>query len=147
MDNERYEAEHFEERKKLVQAKLGHQKFAANFNYRLIQDFEVPEWIQQSAKEQPVETLDEYGLGKRKRADVTYKEQLSENQWLKIIEAGGDPQQEIEKRRKTGVGIGEDQVNEEEENRSDRIVSEDDDDEEMSNDEFIVGGKSTRRRK
>ncbi len=91
MDNERYEAEQFEERKKLVQAKLGQQKFAANFNYRLIQDFEVPEWIQQSAKEQPVETLDEYGLGKRKRADVTYKEQLSENQWLKIIEAGGDP--------------------------------------------------------
>jgi len=38
-----------------------------------------------------VETLDEYGLGKRKRVEVQYKEQLSENQWLKIIEAGGDP--------------------------------------------------------
>lgn len=37
------------------------------------------------------EELGEYGLGKRKRADVTYKEQLSENQWLKMIEAGKDP--------------------------------------------------------
>lgn len=45
MDQERYEAEHFEERKKLVQSKLQKQKFPPNFNYRLIQDFEVPEWI------------------------------------------------------------------------------------------------------
>ena len=130
----------------MVQSKLPNKKFTSNFNYRLIQDFEVPEWIQQSAKEAPVETLDEYGLGKRKRVEVQYKEQLSENQWLKIIEAGGDPQQEIEKRRKTGVGIGQDYINEDEDDQSDRLVSEEED-EEMSNDDFIVGGKSARRKK
>ena len=44
--------------------------------------------------------MQEYGLGKRKRNEVNYKEELSEAQWLKIVEAGGDPQKEIEKRRK-----------------------------------------------
>jgi hypothetical protein len=42
-------------------------------------------------------------LGKRKRAEVTYKESLSENAWTKLIEAGLDPQQEVEKRRKQGL--------------------------------------------
>lgn len=79
MDSERYERENFEERKRMVQSKLQGRKFPSNFNYRLIQDFEVPEWIQQSTKEAPAETLDEYGLGKRKRVEVQYKEQLSEN--------------------------------------------------------------------
>ena len=49
----------------------------------------MPEWIQQSANPEPENEMADYGLGKRKRADVTYKEQLSENQWLKIIDAGG----------------------------------------------------------
>lgn len=44
--------------------------------------------------------MEEYGLGKRKRNEVNYKEELSEAQWLKIVEAGGDPQKEVEKRRK-----------------------------------------------
>jgi len=35
--------------------------------------------------------LEEYGLGKRKRGEVNYKEELSENQWIKLIEAGKDP--------------------------------------------------------
>lgn len=87
----------------------------------------------------------DYGLGKRKRAEVTYKEQLSENQWLKIIEAGGDPQQEIEKRRKHGDGEG---LDENQGAESDRLVSEEDDygDEEMSGEEFVVGGKSRRKK-
>ena len=107
----------------------------------------MPQWIQQSAKEQPVEPLDEYGLGKRKRAEVTYKEQLSENQWLKIIEAGGDPQQEIDKRRKTGAGPNQDKLSGNEEAESDRLISEEDDDEEMSNDDFVVGTGRSRRKK
>lgn len=49
------------------------------------------------------EELGEFGLGKRKRAEVTYKESLSENAWTKLIEAGLDPQQEVEKRRKQGL--------------------------------------------
>ena len=47
-----------------------------------------------------VEELQELGLGKRKRNEVNYKDELSEAQWLKIVEAGGDPQKEIDKRRK-----------------------------------------------
>lgn len=82
---------------------------------------------------------------------MTYKEQLSENQWLKIIEAGGDPQQEIEKRRKQGDnpagqldGAGQEDGAE----LSDRLVSEEEDydEEEMSNDDFVVGGGKSRRK-
>lgn len=43
----------------------------------------------------PDAELLELGLGKRKRAEVTYTDQISENQWLKCIEAGKDPAQEI----------------------------------------------------
>ena len=95
--------------------------------------------------------MEEYGLGKRKRAEVTYKEQLSENQWLKIIEAGGDPQQEIKKRRKTGAGPNQDKLSGNEEADSDRLISEEEeeeeDDEEMSNDDFVVGTGRSRRKK
>jgi hypothetical protein len=45
MDSERYKEENIEERIKMVQSKLPNKKFTSNFNYRLIQDFEVPEWI------------------------------------------------------------------------------------------------------
>ena len=44
--------------------------------------------------------ITDYGLGKRKRQDVNYKEDLSEAQWLKIVDAGGDPAAEIAKRKK-----------------------------------------------
>lgn len=72
----------------------------------------MPQWIQESVADDVPEELQEYGLGKRKRNEVNYKEELSEAQWLKIVEAGGDPQKEIEKRRKCrqeGLNPDEDQ--------------------------------------
>ncbi len=76
--------------------------------------------------------LEEYGLGKRKREQVNYKEVLSEAQWLKMIEAGLDPQQEIENRKK--------------EDCSELLNSEDEEqEEEISGDDFVIGSKKKRK--
>lgn len=122
MDQERYEREGQEERIKHVQKNLNLDRFPSSFNYRLIQDFEVPEWIQQSAKEQVPEELGEFGLGKRKRAEVTYKEELSEGAWTRMIEAGLDPQQEVEKRKREGLPLDLSDLPKEQQ-ASDRFVS------------------------
>lgn len=64
-------------------------------NYRLIQEWEVPQWIEVKVEEPEVtlrNEMEQYGLGKRKRAEVNYREEMSESQWLQIIEDGGDPQ-------------------------------------------------------
>ena len=45
-------------------------------------------------------------LGKRKRKDVNYADVMSDNRWLKIVDAGEDPEVEMErilKRRKMGL--------------------------------------------
>ena len=47
-------------------------------------------------KEDPTTTV----LGKRTRKEVNYKEQLSETQWAKMIDAGINPDEEVEKRNK-----------------------------------------------
>jgi len=70
-----------------------------NVNYRLMQEWEVPEWIK-IKPEDPNKNQGEYGMGKRQRKQVNYNDEISENQWLKIIEQGGDVNQEIEKKRK-----------------------------------------------
>lgn len=46
LDKERNELEKIDERIKHVQQNLKVDRFPSCFNYRLIQDFEVPEWIQ-----------------------------------------------------------------------------------------------------
>ncbi len=45
MDQERYVEEDYEKRKEMVLKNCGKDKLPPNYNYRLIQDFEVPEWI------------------------------------------------------------------------------------------------------
>ena len=58
-----------------------------NMNYRLIQEFEVPEWIKKNTKpEDPDKFIQEFGAGKRQRKTVNYSEELSEGQWLKMVE-------------------------------------------------------------
>ena len=89
----------------------------------------------------------DYGLGKRKRADVTYKEQLSEQQWLKYIEAGRDPQQELAKRKQAGINDDADMPHED----SDRLVSGVDsenshNEDDMSGEDFVLNKKNSRRR-
>ena len=39
-------------------------------------------------------------LGKRARKEVNYKEQMSEMQWAKMIDAGINPDEEMDKRSK-----------------------------------------------
>jgi hypothetical protein len=44
---------------------------------------------------------------KRKRKDVNYRDELSDNRFLQVVDAGLDPEAErerIRKRRKAGVG-------------------------------------------
>lgn len=109
MDQERYVQEGKEERLQEIYDywQLKHKTKGVpvpnmqNVNYRLIQEFEVPEWIRQNTKpEDPDKFLQEFGAGKRQRKTVNYNEEFSEGQWLKIIEEGGDPQAEAEKIRK-----------------------------------------------
>lgn len=108
MDQERYILENKEARMREIQMFYydEHQKKGLplpnvqNINYRLIQEFEVPEWIKKHSKpEDPDNFIQEYGARKRRRKEVNYNEELSEGQWLKIIEQGGDPQEEAEKIR------------------------------------------------
>ena len=100
MDRERYEREDKTERIKMIKE---HKPWKAHLpdekiNYRLIQDWEVPEWIHESVQEE--KKVDPFlRLGKRKRNEVNYKEQVSESQFTKMIEAGLDPNLEADIKR------------------------------------------------
>lgn len=102
MDEERYERENRAERIKTIKDKKPQKANLSDdkINYRLIQDWEVPDWvcqvIEEEVKEDPTTTV----LGKRTRKEVNYKEQLSETQWAKMIDAGINPDEEMEKRNK-----------------------------------------------
>jgi hypothetical protein len=82
-----------------------------NVNYRLLQEYEVPDWIKKhTLPDDESKLIEEFGAGKRQRKAVNYNEEFSEGQWLKIIEQGGDPQAEAEKirnkRKEMGGGYG-----------------------------------------
>jgi len=49
-----------------------------------MQEWEVPEWIR--AKPEQESSTIEYGLGKRQRKQVNYNDEISERQWLNMIE-------------------------------------------------------------
>ena len=102
MDQERYK---LAEEKKAERIALIREKkpWKANLpdekiNYRLIQDWEVPQWIITSVTEE-VKVDPFLSLGKRKRAEVNYKEQVSDAQYFKMIEAGLDPNLESDVKR------------------------------------------------
>lgn len=82
MDKERYEKEKLFF-KKFKEPSKGDSKFV---NYRLILDEEVPDWIKSAPKSE--ENTQEYGRGSRVRKQVSYVDELTENQWLKLIEDG-----------------------------------------------------------
>ena len=46
-------------------------------NYRLLQDWEVPEWIKVKP-EDPNKLIEEFGMGKRQRKQVNYNDEISE---------------------------------------------------------------------
>lgn len=82
MDKERYEKEKLIF-KKFKEPSKGDSKFV---NYRLILEEEVPDWIKSTPKSE--ENTQEYGRGSRIRKQVSYVDDLTENQWLKLIEDG-----------------------------------------------------------
>ena len=80
MDEERYIRENRADRIALIKEKKPHKVNLPDekINYRLIQDWEVPQWIHASVVEE--EKVDPLApLGKRNRKDVNYKEQVNDS--------------------------------------------------------------------
>lgn len=110
MDEERYAAEGKEAKIAEIRAKDPTKEGVTDdkINYRMIQPWDVPKWIDAKANDIDEDALlaAEYGLGKRKRGEVNYRDEMSDNKWLQIVDAGGDPEVEnerIRKRRKDGL--------------------------------------------
>lgn len=91
MDQERYAQEDKAQRLALIREKKPTKAHLPDekINYRLIQDWEVPDWIHQSVEEEKV--VDPLlSTGKRLRKEVNYKE-MSDSQAFKMFEEGVDP--------------------------------------------------------
>lgn len=80
MDADRYKREDRDERLKLIRQHKPNKAHLPDekINYRLSQTWEVPQWIQESVADDTKVDIQEYGLGKRKRNEVNYKDELSE---------------------------------------------------------------------
>ncbi len=63
----------------------------SKFNYRLIQDWEVPNWIKVKPLNKEEEEKKLLDLGKRQRKAFINYDNLSDQQFLRIIEEGKDP--------------------------------------------------------
>lgn len=90
MDNERYILEKKDEVLEEIMKKtlVPHPK---HINYRLMQDFEVPEWVKIRKQDLEEDSNKEYGQGKRERKTVIYNDDMTESQWTKYVEDGKDP--------------------------------------------------------
>ena len=62
----------------------------SNYNYRLIQDWQVPEWIKVKPVDKNKDDDDMLNLGKRARKTIINMDNLTEQQWLKAVEEGED---------------------------------------------------------
>jgi len=80
MDKERYERENREAKLKEIYEKLNidPQNLPQNINYRLLQEYEVPEWIRFASSEQK-EELKEYGKGMRSKQRINYRDDVDES--------------------------------------------------------------------
>jgi len=114
MDQERYINEAKEERIKEIMAKTNISVLPKNYNYRLMQQYEVPDWVTKL----PTEEKKEIVTGKRVRKKVCYADDITERQWEKCIEEGRDPNEEIERikemreqRKRRKIEEGEDPEN------------------------------------
>jgi len=82
------------------------------YRSRLMEEHEVPDWVfsvSTGKNDKGGENLDsnlglDQGLGKRRRREVVYTDILSETQWMKAVEGGGDvteiAKSQLEKRTK-----------------------------------------------
>lgn len=94
MDKERY----VEEKKDMIMNEIMERVSVVHpkhINYRLMQEYEVPDWVK--IKPKMVKDEDIGMLGKRERKRINYAEKLTDSQFTKIIEEGGDLHAELEK--------------------------------------------------
>ncbi|CAL5209739.1 unnamed protein product [Lathyrus oleraceus] len=62
-----------------------------NYRSRLMEEHELPEWVYAPIqKDDKAKSFSSGVTGKRKRKDVVYADTLSEQQWMKAMENGGD---------------------------------------------------------
>ncbi|CAI8604754.1 unnamed protein product [Vicia faba] len=62
-----------------------------NYRSRLMEEHELPEWVYAPIqKDDKAKSFSSGVTGKRKRKDVIYADTLSEQQWMKAMENGGD---------------------------------------------------------
>lgn len=80
-------------------------KLGANRKSRLIEESELPEWlvkeddeVERWAYEDPDDSY--LGRGSRQRKEVDYTDSLTEKEWLKAIDDGGDFEEEDEEEEK-----------------------------------------------
>jgi SNF2 family DNA or RNA helicase len=100
MDKERYERENRDEKIKYIEKRCNiDMSTVKNINYRLLQDYEVPDWIHIRNPEVKEEEI--MGKGMRNRPKVNYKDEYDDYQFL--VEDDEDESQnenEIGKRKK-----------------------------------------------
>jgi len=96
MDQQRYREEKKDEKLREIMHRTGkkHENID-QINYRLMQEWEVPEWVKVNKPEDNL--MEDYGLGKRQRKQVNYFEEFTDNQFAKIIESGKDVNEEIQR--------------------------------------------------
>ncbi len=112
MDRQMGEREGKEQRLDEIKRQKPYLKDFQRVNWRLIQEWEVPDWV----KVQPIDKDDEQfsmvQSGKRARKAIINYDHLSEQQFLKIVEEGRDPNEvlkmEAEKRELRRKRVGED---------------------------------------
>jgi ATP-dependent helicase STH1/SNF2 len=85
MDADRYEKEKLTYKHFQYPPKVEGQKF---FNYRLIQEDEVPMWVKKVEVKKKDTGIQEYGKGFRTKKVVNYVDDMSDTQWLKMMEEG-----------------------------------------------------------
>ena len=129
MDREMFEREGREEKMNEIVKHKPHLTVDSPYNYRLTQEWEVPEWIKVKPVDEDKEIEDLMNLGKRQRKTITNIDNLSDGQFLKAIEEGEDLQavmERVNKRREQRVAEG------------GPLYSEDDDEEldQVDNDDF-----------
>jgi hypothetical protein len=94
MDKKRYDEEDKDSIMNEIKKRQGelHHK---HINYRLMQEWEVPDWVRH---EPDAIREEEHGLlGKRERKKVNYSDGLTDSQFTKIVDEGGDLHAEMEK--------------------------------------------------
>ena len=88
-----FERENREERIEEIKKHKPGLKDYSNYNYRLIQDWQVPEWIKVKPVDKEAEQDTMINLGKRERKTIINMDNLTEQQWLKAVEEGEDLQE------------------------------------------------------